>query len=84
MQAKRKIKEEPANIYKIYFKKLSYKKKETPSPKEEKNFGDQIARQEKFQNFPQKTTASDIENKTTVSPSGILSTQDFNMKFLDD
>ena len=94
LQAKRKdLKEEPANIYKIYFKKLSVllaenKKKETPSPKEEKNFGDQIARinlnQEKFKISPQKTTASDIENKTTVSPSGILSTQDFNMKFLDD
>ena len=49
LQAKRTdLREEPAKVYKNYFKKLSVllaeaKKKEIPSIQEEKNFGDKIA-----------------------------------------
>ncbi len=98
LQAKKTdLKEEPANIYKNYFKKLSIllaetKKKEIPSLKEEKNFGDEIASinlsQKKFNEPSPQKEARNTEKKAPpvheLKQSRILSTQDFSMKFLDD
>ena len=87
------MKEKPTNIYKSYFQKLSAlltdsKKTATSSLKEEKNFDDKIASinlsQKKVNEPTSKSVLQETEKKALSFPSGVLSSQDFNLNFLDD